>query len=209
MTGLAHLFVGSGVVASGAFDGSATSPSADFRIVVPGKRGFELRPGRDDESYVETDDDGLVTRIVLTAQGGHGVSIGAKTSFENIVEVHKLPPGPPIDELYFEFEVVDIGLVEGTDPTPAEIEAALFIAAADGDIPGDGSQNYLETTDEGDAHNDLLSPNQSVPFGVGIDLNTSGISDLPPPDRFGIDLHIRAEHLPQGPPGGSGGNNSS
>lgn len=203
MAGFANAFVGAGVVASGAFDGQAMSPSADFRIVVPGRRGFELRPGRDDESYVETDEDGLVTNIVLTAQGGHGISIGAKTTFENIVEIHKLPPGPPIDKLYFEFEVVDQGLVDGTDPTPAEIEAALFIAAADGDAPGDGSQNFLQVTEEGDAHNDLLSPNQSVPFGIGVDLTPPGISDLPAPDRFGIDLHIRAEHLPQGSPGGS------
>lgn len=203
LTGLANFVVGAGAVRVAASSTTTMSPSADFRILADVQRGLELRPGRDDESYVETDNGGLVTAIVLTAPGGSGVSKGAKTTFEAIVEIHKLPPGPSVDELYFTFEVTDEDLNPSTDPTPAEIEDALFIAAADGDVPGDGSHNYLQETDEGDAHNDLLSSDQSVPFGIGVDLHTSGISDLPPADRFGVDLHVTAEHLPQRPPGGS------
>lgn len=199
LAGFANVCVGAGMIASNAFGGETTSPSADFRIVVPRKRGFELRPGRQDESYVETDGDGLVTAIVLPP-----LSKGAITRFEDVIEFHKLPPGPPIDEIYLAFEVHDEDLDPANDPTPSDIQDALFVAAADGDVPGDGSQNYLEETDVGDAHNDLLSPNQSVPFGVGVDLLPPGIEDLPDPARFSVQLDITAEHLPQGPPGGNG-----
>lgn len=207
LLGLASLASGSASVVSGAFSGSATTPASNLRVLADARfpaAGLELRPGRDDESHVVTDGVGLVTDIVLTPAGGSGISKGAETRFEDIVEIHKTPPGPPVDEIYFEFEVVDAGL-QGSDPTPAEIQAAFFIAAADGDIPGDGSQNYLEATDVGDAHNDLFSPNQHVPFGIGVDLLPPGITDLPDPGRFHVQLNIQAEQVPQGPPG-TGGN---
>lgn len=207
MLGLAHLFVGSATIASGAYSGTAVTLESNLRVLADPRfpaAGLELRPGRNDAAYVTIDGENLVISIDIGESGGDGLNRGALTRFEELVEIHKLPPGPPVDEIYFEFEVIDEGLDPGTDPTPGEIEDALFIATADGDVPGDGSQNYLQITDEAGAHNDLLSPNQSVPFGVGVDLIPPGIEDLPDPARFSVRLDIRAEHLPQGPPGGNG-----
>lgn len=206
LIGLGNVLAGT-AVGTGAFDSAFARPSADLAVLADVRTppGIKLLPGRSDEAHVETDQDGEVTSIVLADSNGPGLNKGAETRFEDIVELHKEPPGPPIDELYFEFEVGDLGL-GATDPAPSEIESTLFIAAADGDVPGDGSTNYLQATNVGDAHNDLLSPNQHVPFGVGVDLTAPGITDLPDPDRFGVVLNITADHLPQGPPGGSGGN---
>lgn len=205
LLGLAHLAAGSAAVASGAYSGTAMTPASDLRVLADPRfpqAGLELRPGRNGAAYVTTDGDDLVISIDVGQSGENGLNRAAETRFEDLVEIHKLPPGPPVDEIRFEFDVVDEDLDPG-DPQPSEIESALFIAAADGDVPGDGTNNFLDSTDEADAHNDLLSPNQHVPFGIGVDLLTSGISDLPEPDRFSIRLNITAEHLPQGPPGGS------
>lgn len=195
LTGFGTLLAGA-AVGTGAFSSAFARPSADLQVLaeVRAPPGFRLLPGRDDEAHVVTDGDGEVIGIVL-----NGLSKGAKTRLEDIVELHKDPPGPPIDELYFEFEVIDTGL-SGTDPTPSEIEAAVSIVARDGEIPGDGTHNFLEATDVGDAHNDKLSPNQHVPFGVGVDLLPPGITDLPDPGRYGVHLNISAAHVPESNP---------
>lgn len=203
--GLANVLVGSAAVASGAYSGTAMTPGSSLQVLADPRfpaGGLELRPGRNNAAHVSTDGDDLVISIDIGGPNGDGLNRGAVTRFEELVEIHKLPPGPPVDEIYFEFEVIDDGLDSATDPTTGDIEDALFIAAADVDVPGDGSQNYIQATDEAGAHNDLLSPNQHVPFGIGVDLLSSSISDLPSPDRFSIRLMITAEHLPQGPPGG-------
>lgn len=190
IVGLASALASSGALVSGAFDGVTTSHSADLRIIAdPPARGVKLLPGREDEAYVLTDEEGRVTEIVLKDSGDRGLSQGAQTRFEQIVEIHKTPPGPPIEELYFTFEVTDEGLEPG-DPTPETIESALSIVSASGDVPGEGETDYFEATEEA-APNDKLTPNDSVPFGIGVDL-LSEIRDLPDSDRYSVKLVIES-----------------
>ena len=201
MIGLGNLAVGSGVIASaGAFADSTRLAEADFRIITPPPDDIKLLPGRNDEAYVVTNEEGRVIEIVLDGRDvpGDGISKRAETRFEHIVLIEKEPPGPPFDDIRFEFTVEDHSL-GSADPTPEEIEDVLSIIASDAEIPGTGETNYLQETDDADASSDLLEPNQQVPFGIAIDLKE--MMDLPDPDDYTITLQIRAEPIPD-PPGG-------
>ena len=203
------LLFGSGAVASTALTNTTTAPGADLRILADARpRNVVLRPGRDDEAYVIAEDDGEggrhVTELVVGAAGDRGVSRSAETRFERLVEIHNEPGGPPIDELYFTFEVTDEGL-EPEDPSPAVIADTLSIVSASGDVPGTGDQNYLEATDEGPPSGQL-TPNSSIPFGLGVDLLGHGVTDLPDPERFDVMLVIESGQQGGGG-GGPGGNN--
>lgn len=203
LTGFAGAVLGLGVVSSAAAFSGSTTVESDFRIIVPPEKGFKLLPGRDDEAYVRTNDDGYVTEIVLDGQDveGEGISQRAISHFEHIVRIEKEPPGPPFDDIHFEFDVEDEGLGPD-DPSPATIEDTLSIIASDAELPGDGTYNYLQETNDADASDNLLEPNQQVPFGIAVDL-LEDPSDLPDPDTFTVRLIIRAEPIQgggQGPP---------
>lgn len=196
---LANAAVAGGAVSTmGAFAGSTTSPSADFRIIADARRELKLVPGRADEAYVITDEDGYVVEIVLDGTGvmGDGISKRAETQFLDLVEIEHEPPGPPFDTITFEFDVET-----GHETEEEAIAEALSIIASDARIPGTGTENYLEATDDGDAHDDLLEPNNRVPFGIAIDLLGPELTDLPHPDDLSITLIIRATPIPD-PPGG-------
>lgn len=62
---------------------------------------IRLIPGRDDEAYVVTTEDGRVEEIVLAGVDatGDGLNTAAITRFEDIVAIGEEPPGPPVDEI--------------------------------------------------------------------------------------------------------------
>lgn len=212
LIGLGNTLVGGVAIGSGAFDNVIAQPGGDLRVVPDAggpPDGIKLIPGRDDEAYVVTTEDGRVEEIVLTSVGatGDGLNTGAITRFEDIVAIRKEPPGPPIEELYFEFAVTDEGL-DNSDPTTDDIESVLFIASSGGDVPGDGTHDFLEETDHGQTGADKLTPNEELPFGIGVDLgDESALQDLPSPEKFGIQLRIEAKQKDPGPPNSPGPGN--
>jgi hypothetical protein len=205
--GVGNLLLGSAAITNGAFNPLVT-PEADMRIIADAAGGrLKLKPGRHDETYVTTDQDGYVEEISLDGLGvaGDGVNRSAETRFERLVILCNQPPGPPIEELYFEFEVTDEGL-DATDPTPAEIESVLFVASAGGDILGEGTTDFLDATNHGQTGADNLTPNEELPFGIGIDLLPgSQIQDLPEPANFTVTLRIEATVTGSGQSGNPGG----
>lgn len=194
LLGLANLAGSGAVIGAQAFGGTTTDPDADLRVLPDGRRGdLILKPCRDNPNHVITNPDGEVTEIVLTGNGA-GLNTHAKTVFECVAEIHRKPTGQPIDELYLEFIVEDQGLGPD-DPTPSEIAEVLSIVTVDAEIPGTGDTNYLTATDQQPVHNDLLYPNQFVPFGIAVDLYSHGISDLPDPSSFGLTIKLTARHV--------------
>lgn len=193
LLGVGNALLGGVAVTSGAFAGF-TDRSGDMRVVTTGQcphPGLRLKPGRDDETYVSTDSDGDVKEVLLDGTGvmGNGLNRVAETRFERLVRVYN-EHGATIDELYFEFEVLDEGL-STSEPTPEDIEAALFIASAVGDIPGEGSVDFLAAVDKG--QNDIAA-GEELPFGIGVDLAAnSTIQKLPNPQTFSVILHIEAK----------------
>lgn len=207
LLGVGNALVGSAALTHGTFNDFA-SPTADMRVIADAQqRRIRLKPGRADNAYVLTNSDGYVEEIVLNGQGatGDGVSRSAETRFERVVDLCYLPPGPPIEELYFEFQVGDDGLT-ATDPTPAEIESALFIASEGGDIPGEGTVDFLDATNHGSPPHGKIPPNSERSFGIGVDLLPGGpIQDLPDPSKFSVTLRIEAILTGQGQGGNPGG----
>lgn len=194
MIGLGQLAFGAGVLGSGAFDATATT-TADFRILV--EIDLALTPGRPGERYVETDEDGRVTAINIdgTDSTGDGLNQRARTRFEKLVDLTN-NGDVPVHELYFEFEVTDAGL-QGSDPTPSEIEEALQIVSATGEIDATGDVDFFTISEDEDVDDGELGPGESLSFGIQVDLlPNSGIGSLdtlPDPDRFDVTLTIRAE----------------
>lgn len=195
---LSNALVGSAAIGSGALESVIATPTADMRVVTTGRGlpyGIKLKPGREDEAYVRTTDEGFVKEILLNGltAPGDGINQKAEVRFENLVRICNEPPGPPIEELYFEFEVTGHGL-GAMDPTPDEIEQVLFIASAGGDIPGNGNTDFLSATDHGQTGADKITPNEELPFGIGINLlPSSPIQSLPSPEKYSVALRIRAK----------------
>jgi len=202
LLGAGNLLLGGGLVTRGALN-VIGAPTSDMRVIAdgrcPGAPGLRLVPGRDDEAYVLTDQNGYVEEVALDGLGvgSEGVNQTAESRFEGIVRVYN-ENGAAIEELYFEFEAVDDGLT-GADPSPADIEEALFIASAGGDIPGDGSTDFLAATDHGQITDDQIAAGEGLNFGVGVDLlPSSPIQDLPDLGKFDVKLRIdaQAEDIP-------------
>lgn len=193
MLGLGQLLFGGVAMSTGAFDASATTSSA-LRIMAV--FDLELAPGRDNERYVDTDEDGRVVAINIdgTDTSADGINRHARTRFENLVELTN-NGDTPVYELHFEFEVTDTGLQAG-DPTTDEIEAALQIVSATDEIDATGDVNFFDISEDEDVDDGELNPGDGIPFGIQIDLlPNSGpgtIDSLPPTDRFDVTLHIRA-----------------
>lgn len=211
LVGLGNVVVGSAAVTTGSFSESA-SPSADMRVIADSRcprPGLRLVPAREDEAYVLTDADGEVTEFVLdgTDSDAEGLSKAAESRFERLVKVTNGESAPAIEELYLDFEVSDEGLAPA-DPTPAEIEDALFIASQWGDIPGNGTTDYLTVVDQSGSTDGEIAGGEEVPFGIGVDLlPSSSIQELPDPAKFSVKLLVSALSedypgcgTPDGPP---------
>jgi len=200
LLGVGNLAIGGGIVTRGALNALA-EPTADMRVISDVRcptPDLRLKPGRDDEAYVSTNANGDVEELLLNGLGvaGEGLNRTAETRFEQIVRVCN-EGGPAIEELSFEFEVVDEGLTV-SDPTPANIEEALFIASAGGDVAGDGSSDFIAATDHGQLGNGQIDAGEELSFGIGVDLlPSSSIQDLPDPTKFTVKLHIVAQSVDQ------------
>jgi len=199
LSGLGNVTVGSAILGTGTFGAfnAGTEPTSDMRIITPPR--VTVKPasvaGRDDEAYVETTDEGYVERIVLDGRGvpDEGVNPAAETRFERLAVITNESSGSSVEEIYFEFEVTDEGL-GASDPTPTEIEEALFIATVSGDIPGNGETDFLAASDHDDADDGSLAPDEAVSFGIGAGLlPSSTIQALPDPETFTVSLRLTAE----------------
>lgn len=176
------VLLGSAYLTVGALEGDAT-PAADFRIVHTPR--LFLVPGRADHAYVSVESaDGVdhVESITIDELGGH-----SKTRFEGLVEVINESEST-FDGLYFTLDV------ESTSADPADIEGAISVVSPSSKIPATGDQNYLEHATVDGEDPDRLGPNDSVKFGVAINLQPgnadSSLTTLPDPETFDLSLEL-------------------
>lgn len=192
MIGLGQLVLGATVLGSSAL-GVSAGVSSDFRVIV--YANLTLTPGRDDAGYVEVDDDGQVVAINLEGNdGASGINQHARTRLEDLVRLTN-NGDVPVQELYFEFDVEDEGLKSG-DPTPEEIEEALQIVSASGEIEASGDVDFFSISEAEELEDGELAPGESISFGVQLnlqpDMGSGSIGSLPDSDRFSVNLKIQA-----------------
>ncbi|WP_435185957.1 hypothetical protein [Halobellus sp. EA9] len=184
VAGLGSAAVSGGIVSStAAFTATSSSSEASFTIVYPDL--IELRAVNDPPVHVETNDAGLVTK--LTPGADTGLNERAITRFAEIVKV--VNSGTvDLTGIYFDFEVESDVLSSGTMD---DIEAALSITAGPEtlDSTGTSGDDLLAVSDAPDVTDGVLSPGESVPFGLQVDLipdhGDSSLSALPP-DNGGV-----------------------
>lgn len=171
--GLISAATGGAVLSAGAFTASV-SAGADMRVIVVSD--LLLEPAREDESYVETDEDGLVEAIVLDELNSSAIS-----RFADLIRVRN-EGTVAYDELSFEFEAVD------SNGEQAEIEDVLQILISDTELDGIGDEERIDV--------DGLEPGgDGVPFGLLVNLNSNtapgGLSTIPD-DGVGVQLRVVA-----------------
>lgn len=179
LVGLLVATFGGGALTAGAFSSSITA-TADLRVVVTSE--LTLTPEREDGAYVEVDQAGEVTGIVLENHNQAGVSRlnqAAVSRFEELVRITN-NSDITVDELGFEFEVTD---TEGNRVDA--VEEALSVTHNDMDIHEDGGV----ATILGDESEALARGDHEI-FGIAVDLSTP--SDLPETD-FDVQLRITAK----------------
>lgn len=169
LVGLLAATFGGGALTAGAFSSGITA-TADLRVVVASE--LTLTPEREDGAYVEVDQAGEVTGIVLENHNQAGVSRlnqAAVSRFEELVRITN-NSGSTFDELDFNFEVTN---AEGNRVD--DVEAALGITH-NGDVIHDdgGTATILAGGSEG------LAPGDHGNFGIAVDL--SALGDLPDGD---------------------------
>ncbi|MGQ4554361.1 hypothetical protein [Halobellus sp. GM3] len=171
---IASAALGGAVASAGAFT-SGSSAAADMRVVVVSE--LALTPARDDEAYVETDEEGEVTEIVLKT-----LNQRADSQFDRIALLTN-NGDVTVDQVEFEFEVTD------ASGEREDVRETLRVTA-DGPVTTDGGvHTLLESSEE------TLAPGDSAEFGVAVNLLAErapgGISDLPD-EQFDVTLHVRA-----------------
>lgn len=176
------VLLGSAYLTAGALEGE-TTPAADFRIVATPR--LMLVPGRADQAYVSVESaDGVdqVRSITIEELGG-----SSKTRFEGLVEVIN-DSESTFDGLYFTLDV------ESTNADPDDIEGAISVVSLSSKIPATGDQNFLKHATASGDDPDQLAPEESVEFGVAIDLQPvnedSSLTALPDPDTFDLTLEL-------------------
>ncbi|WP_435064842.1 hypothetical protein [Halobaculum sp. EA56] len=182
IAGIGSAFISAGVVSSAAaFSATSSAASASFTVVYPDL--IELRAANDPPVHVETTDGGRVTAIT---PGGEeeGVNQHAITRFEDIIEVVNAGT-MDLDGIYFAFEAESDTL--GSEVL-SDIEAALAVTAGSEPLDGSGesSDDLLAVSPHPNVADGVLSPGESIPFGIRVDLvpehGTSQLSDLPDRD---------------------------
>lgn len=170
IAGLISAATGGAVLSAGAFT-SSVSAGADMRVVVVSD--LLLEPAREDESYVETDEDGLVEAIVLEELNSSAIS-----RFSDLGRVRN-EGTVTYDELSFELEIQD------SNGEQTEIEDVLQILINDTELDGIGD-------DERVAVDGLEPGGDGVPFGLLVNLSSNttpgSLSTLP---DDGVDVRLR------------------
>jgi len=172
LVGLLAATFGGGALTAGAFSSSITA-TADLRVLVVSE--LTLTPEREDEAYVEVDQDDEVTEIVLDELNRTAVS-----RFDELVRITN-NGDITFDELDFEFEVTDTETDERVD----SVEEALGITHNGEVLHDDGGVATI--LDDG---SEELAPGDHEVFGIAVDLSTLG--DLPDTD-LDVQLYIIAK----------------
>ena len=192
VAGLGSAFVSAGVVSStAAFTATSSSSEASFTVVYP--RLIELTPANDPPIHVETNSENRVTAI--TPGGDTGLNQRAITQFADIVEVAN---SGTIDltGLYFEFEAESDTL---STETLSDVEDALSVTAGGDTLEttGESGDDLLAVSPDDAAGDGVLTPGESVPFGVQVDLiadhGPSTLTDLPDPEDYEMTLRVLVE----------------
>ncbi|MFA1609978.1 hypothetical protein [Halobellus rubicundus] len=195
IAGLGSAAISGGIVSStAAFTATSSNSTASFTVVAPNY--IELRAVNDPPIHVETNDDGIVTK--LTPGNDTGLNEYAITRFEDIVEVHNVS-SVALSGLYFDFVVEsESDTLSSSDAT--EIEETLSVTAGSETLTttGESGDDLLAVSDAESAADGILSSGEeSVPFGVQVDLipdsGESSLSDLPDPNDFSATLRVIVE----------------
>jgi hypothetical protein len=181
IAGLGSAAVSGGIVSSAAtFTATSSSSEASFTVVYP--ELIELRAVNDPPVHVETNDDGLVTKV--TPGGDTGLNERAITRFVDIVKI--VNAGTlDLTGIYFDFAVESDVLSSGTMD---DIESALSITAGTRPLESTGTSgdDILAESDDASVADGVLSPGESIPFGLLVDLipdyGDSSLAALPPDD---------------------------
>jgi len=178
VAGLGSAAVSGGIVSStAAFTATSSSSTASFNVVYPDL--IELRAVNDPPIHVETNDDGLVTK--LTPGADTGLNERAITRFETIVNVVNAGT-VDLTGIYFDFAVESDTL--GSE-TVTEVEEALAVTAGSQTLAttGESGDDLLAVSDAESVADGVLAPGEDVPFGVRVDLipdsGGSSLSALP------------------------------
>lgn len=173
LIGLGGLVAGSGALfATGAF--TTVQAQRTVTIETAGDAGafLALTAARSGGEFVSTTSD---NRIQINLDGSDatasGLNRGATSRFENLVDVTNQGT-EDVDSLTFQFDVT------GADQNDNDVADALKITSGDTTIAADGSQNLIDESDEGGVGDDILSPGESVPFGIEVDLLNSNVEDI-------------------------------
>ncbi|WP_144906341.1 hypothetical protein [Halobellus captivus] len=192
VAGLGSAFVSAGVVSStAAFTATSSSSEASFVVVYPDL--IELTPVNDPPIHVEANESGYVTAI--TPGGDTGLNQRAITRFEDIVAITNAGT-VDLTGLYFEFET-DSDVLDAE--TLAEVEAALSVTAGGQTLrtSGESGDDLLDVSAHGAADDSVLTPGESIPFGVQVDLiadhGASTRTDLPAPGDHDVTLRLVVE----------------
>ena len=153
------LLAGSGVVSEAAFADS-TSSDADLRVVV--ESGLALLPARENENYVETDDNDRVEAITLAHEDAKP-NQRATTVFENLVDLQN-NGDTTVEGLSFSFEV------DGT-ANDEDIADALRVVSG-GEVLEDGDDLFQQRGDI-----EELGPGETLSFGLRLNL-VEGVTEI-------------------------------
>jgi hypothetical protein len=171
---LGSITLGSAVVSSASFL-SDTAAAADLRVVVSSE--LTLTPGRAGDKYVQTDDDGEVTEIVIKKLNQRAIS-----RFEDLIEVTN-NGDVPYDRLEFSFSATDDG------PDASKVAKTLRVVSGD-NVSTERAQG--ETTLLADT-GETFDSGDTVTFGLVVNLiadSSSGLEELP--DSASVTLEIAA-----------------
>ena len=160
IVGAGGALLGSGILSEAAFADS-TSSSADLRVVV--EADLDLLPARENENYVETDENGLVEAITLDHEDAKP-NQRATTVFGNLVALQN-NGDIAVEELYFSVEVT------GTD-SDGGIADALSVVS-DGAVLDDDEDLFVEREDI-----DELGPGEQLSFGLRLGL-LENVTEIP------------------------------
>lgn len=156
---LGTLFAGGGAaLGTGAFD------------TVEAERSVSLKTAPDSDALLAFEI--LDEDHVRQTDGTIGFDLVAKavTTFAELVDVRNQGT-QTVTSLRFEF-----GVTGGSQP-PSAVEDALQIVSGDATIDAIDEQNLLALSDAGDADDNELSPGETVPFGIEVDL-TGDITEI-------------------------------
>lgn len=168
------------VVGLGASSTAQSSPATEFQVFVPKENRIDLTPAHDPPVHVQTNADGRVTALTPGENDG-GINQYAITRFEDIVRVTNAG-SDDIEGIHFDFEATSEQL---SDATLGEIESIARITTGRHTLVTSGTDgdDLLAVSSQENTADETLSPGQSVPFGLQINLDPDHppgtLDDLP------------------------------